>query len=321
MKKCALSTKVCEVMKRYVSTICLLWSVLVVMAGVYSPTTLPNPKSTDRHNYVCNPDGIVTDTDQRYLNQCADSLEQITGVELCVVAVESIGEMDAFDFCYELFQRWGIGKEGKNTGVLLFVATTSRDVRIMTGGGIEGILTDAVCNRIIQQSMLAGLKKGDYSQALCAGALHIYEICTDGEAPEELRNAASVTNRYGYADTDVDTGWSDVGIWFFIAFLLGGLALLMWLAIRPKRCPRCGQRELRKTSSRIVRAASYTHAGAGIYTYRCNACGYEQEQNFIIPKKTRSYTSGGSGGGFGGGFSSGSFGGGSTFGGGAGGKF
>lgn len=307
-------------MKRIYGLISLVWVSVVAMAGTYSPATLPNPKTADRHNYVCNPDGLVTEEDVRYLNRCAAGLESGTGVELCVVAVESIGGYDAFDFCYEVFQRWGIGKEGKNTGVLMLVAKESREVRIMTGGGIEGVLTDAVCNRIIQQTMMSGLKAGDYSGALCAGALRIYEVCTDGDAPEELRNASSVTNRYGYADEDDTPDWV---IWVCIALGLGGLILLFWLANRPKRCPQCGKRELRKTASRVVRAASYAHAGQGVYVYRCRHCGYSREQTFVIPKKTRAYVTGGTGrgGGFGGGFSGGSFGGGSTFGGGAGGRF
>ena len=119
---------------------------ILVQAMVYTPTSLPNPKAQDISNYVCNPDEIVASSEVLFLNRLARQLEDSTQVELCVVAVNSIGEIDAFDFCYEVFQRWGIGKEGKNTGVLLFLAVESRDVRIMTGGGIEGILTDAVCH-------------------------------------------------------------------------------------------------------------------------------------------------------------------------------
>ena len=121
----------------------------MAQATVFTPTTLPNPKVQDQRNYVCNPDEIVATNEVIFLNRLARQLEDSTQVELCVVAVNSIGEMDAFDFCYEVFQRWGIGKEGKNTGVLLFLAVESRDIRIMTGGGIEGILTDAICNEII----------------------------------------------------------------------------------------------------------------------------------------------------------------------------
>lgn len=287
----------------------------IVSATTYTPTTLPNPKQSGQENYVCNPDDIITTDDVKYLNQCALQLEQNTDVELCVVAVNDIGECDAFNFCYELFQRWGIGKEGKNTGVLLFLALDSHDIRIMTGGSIEGILTDAICNKIIRQDITPALQEEDYSAGLCQGALSIYETCNNGDAPEELRNAASVTNRYQYAEDEDDIQW-------FCIF--GVIAITLFLIIlhfltNPK-CPKCGKRKLQKVKSTIISQATYRHSGQGIATYRCKCCGNELEKPFTIPQKTRVYISGG-GHGTGGGFSGGSFGGGSTFGGGAGGKF
>ena len=160
-------------MKRLNLILVLILLGFVAQAAVYTPTSLPNPKAQDIHNYVCNPDGIVETNEVLFLNRLARQLEDSTMVELCVVAIESIGETEAFDFCYEVFQRWGIGKEGKNTGVLLFLAVESRDIRIMTGGGIEGVLTDAVCSKIIQQTAIPPLRNGDYSDGLALSALRI----------------------------------------------------------------------------------------------------------------------------------------------------
>ena len=211
---------------------------ILVQAMVYTPTSLPNPKTHDADNYVCNPDEIVADSELLFLNRLAQQLEDSIQVELCVVAVNSIGEIDAFDFCYEVFQRWGIGKEGKNTGVLLFLAVESRDVRIMTGGGIEGVLTDAVCHTIIQETMISPLRNADYSDALALGALRIYEICTDDTASEELLQMTSATNRYHYADESEENVWLElvyfVGVPCIIFVLIIGLLLI------PKKCPKCG---------------------------------------------------------------------------------
>ena len=294
----------------------LLVITVAVTANAYSPTTLPNPKQGGQGCYVCNPDSIITAEDVQYLNQCAQRLEQNTDVELCVVAVKDIDGQDAFDFCYELFQRWGIGKKGKNTGVLLLLAVNSRDIRIMTGGSIEGILTDAICDKIIRQDITPALQQGDYSAGLCQGALRIYEVCNDGDAPEELRNAASVTNRYNYAEEEEDDWRSIVAV--SVGFLL--IYFLCLHLLMNRKCPRCGKRKLRKVKSTVVNPATYRHSGTGLALYQCKCCGYQKEKTFVIPQKTRVYVSGGSGG-HGGGFSGGSFGGGSTFGGGAGGKF
>ena len=294
---------------------------VLVQAMVYTPTSLPNPKVQDRGNYVCNPDEIVASSDVVLLNRLARQLEDSTQVELCVVAVNSIGEMEAFDFCYEVFQRWGIGKEGKNTGVLLFLAVESRDVRIMTGGGIEGVMTDAVCHSIIHETMMQPLRNVDYSDAMALGALRIYEVCTDGAAPEELRQMTSATNRYHYVDESEENEWME--LFYFVGLPCIIFALIIVLLLLPKKCPKCGKRSLRKTSEQIINRATTRKEGLGVRSYCCKHCGHQEQMTYIIPKEIPTVVLGGgtSRGGFGGGSFGGGFGGGSTFGGGAGGKF
>ena len=90
-------------MKRLQLSILFILFGFVAQAAVFTPTTLPNPKAQDHRNYVCNPDEIVATNEVMFLNRLARQLEDSTQVELCVVAVNSIGEMDAFDFCYEVF--------------------------------------------------------------------------------------------------------------------------------------------------------------------------------------------------------------------------
>ena len=217
-------------MKKYLKiALFLLFLPISLAAAVYTPASVPNPKDQGQNSYVANPDALIADSDVVFLNRCAVSLYRQTQVEMAVVALQSIGETDAFDFAYELFQRWGIGGEGKNTGVLVLFAEESRDVRIMTGVGIEGVLPDAKCSRIIQEAMIPAFRKGDYGGGLCLGALQIYETCTDGEAPEELRNAKSVTNRGQYADSDDQ---EDSEFWVSLVVLIVFIAFLIWVSSR-----------------------------------------------------------------------------------------
>ena len=309
-------------MKRIHLLVISLLLAFVAQAAEYTPVTLPNPKAQDRSNYVANPDHIIAGEEVLFLNRLARQLEDSTQVELCVVAVNSIGEMDAFDFCYELFQRWGIGKEGKNTGVLLFLAVESRDIHILTGGGIEGILTDALCNEIIQQTMMTPLRNADYSDAMALGALRIYELCTDGDAPQELCQMTSATNRYHYA-TNAETENSILEWIIAIGVFVVILVVFSIVNFFPKKCPKCGKRGLVQKREKVIQRATMHREGTGVLVYCCKYCGHTDEKTYVIPRKTPTViiSGGGSRGGFGGGSIGGGFGGGSTFGGGAGGKF
>lgn len=264
----------------------LLWLVAstCMWAETYTPTDVPNPKTENRQYYVANPDDILADSSVIWLNTCASMLESKTNVEMCVVALESIGDAESFDFAYELFQRWGIGRKGQNTGVLILFVLDSHDLRIMTGTGIEGVLTDAKCSQIMHDDMFPAFRAGDYDAGICLGALDIYETCTQGEAPEELLTIRSVTNRGQYAEDE--DAWTTED-WIIAAAIIIFILILVWSSSKGNKGGHSGHSG---------------HSGGPIFM----GGGFD----------------GGFGGGsFGGGGFGGSFGGGSTSGGGAGGKW
>ena len=199
--------------------ICFLLLGVMTMSAAYTPQSVPNPKQQGQEQYVANPDTLLNDSDVVFLNRCALRLEEATHAELCVVALRSIGDEDAFDFSYELFQTWGIGRQGQNTGILILFVLDSHDIRIMTGTGIEGVLTDARCAQIIRDDMTPAFRENDYGGGLCRGVLRIYETCTDGVAPEELLNMKSVTNRGGFAsESNDENSWA--GFIILLIFLV-----------------------------------------------------------------------------------------------------
>ena len=158
----------------------------------------------------------------------------------------------------------------------------SHDIRITTGVGMEGILPDARCSQIIHDDMIPAFRRGDFGGGLCLGALRIYETCTNGEAPEELLNTKSVTNRGQYAEEDDADGW----------VVFAALAIIIFIVIIIIFFDKKGGGKSRGR-----------HSGGGTPTIFTSGSDF-----------------GGSFSG-GGGFSGGSWGGGSTFGGGAGGKW
>lgn len=232
---CNFAADMCKRLLTYLF-LTLTW---MAQAAVYTPSSVPDPKANGQQCYVANPDAIIAETDVAFLNRCAGMLEQKTQVEMAIVAVGSIGDYSAFDFAYELYQRWGIGRKGKNTGVLVLFAEQSHDIRIMTGVGMEGVLPDAKCSRIIQEQMIPAFRQGDYGGGLCMGALRIYEICTEGDAPEELLSMQSVTNRGGYESADDE---EDAGFWVVLVLVILLVIFLIWLSSKGGKGGHSGSR-------------------------------------------------------------------------------
>ena len=282
----------------------------IVFATPYTPSTVPHPRQWNASAFVSNPDAILTTAEASAIQQVAVQLNQATGVELVTVALRDIGYADAFDFALELFNRWGIGARGRNNGVLIFLALESRDIQIITGGGIEGLLPDAACSRILHDQMIPLLSEGRYAEGLLAGNKAIALRLTDQRAMEELL--------LGYKRKPVTASpWQELSIFSLIVALLA--LIYYWCA---PRCPKCRKKGI-KVRTEMLEQATYKHSGLGIKHYTCPCCGHTWEKKFKTPKapKPTVYTHG-SGSSFGGGgFHGGSFGGGSSFGGGAGGKF
>ena len=283
---------------------------------VITPDNLPKVHIADRTQYVCNPSGILSQQACDSINTWLYALEQQTGIETVVAAVPSIGEVECFDFCHELLNSWGVGKKGKDNGLVVLLVIDQRCVQFYTGYGLEGVLPDAICKRIQTRDMLPYLRDNRWDDGMMAG---MKSVCA--------RLDGSMEN-----DTEADDDLG--GLLVFVALMFGAVALCLffaWLAAyRASRCPHCGKHELKRITSRIA----YRRGGiiAKDVTYLCSHCGNQ------VVKRENSYDQnyrgrGGSGpvifgggsfggGGFGGGGSfGGSFGGGMGGGGGAGSHF
>lgn len=89
-----------------------------------------------------------------------------TSTQIVVVTIESLEGADPFQYSVELAQKWGIGGNANDNGVLLFVSEQDRAVRIQTGYGAEGFLPDALAKRIIDTDILPAFRQGNYYQGI-----------------------------------------------------------------------------------------------------------------------------------------------------------
>lgn len=119
---------------------------------------------------------VMSKTAVQQLERVLSELEERTTAEVAVVTVTSIEGGDVERAAVELFQGWGIGKKGKDNGVLILCAIDNRRVRIEVGYGLESVLTDAMSGRIIRERMVPRFRVKDYSGGLLDGTLTVVSI-------------------------------------------------------------------------------------------------------------------------------------------------
>ena len=136
---------------------------------VYTVDNLPKVHLQNKMQYVCNPAGILSQAACDTIDTMLHALEQQTGIETVVAIVPSIGDMECFDFCHQLLNQWGVGKKGKDNGLVILLVTDQRCIQFYTGYGLEGVLPDAICKRIQTKYMIPYLKDGNWNEGMVAG--------------------------------------------------------------------------------------------------------------------------------------------------------
>ena len=154
-------------MKRFIS-IALFLCVLVSLQAqeIYTTQNIPKVHLQDKTRYVCNPAGILSASACNEIDRMLYALEQQTGIETVVAVVPSIGNEDCFDFSHRLLNEWGVGKQGKNNGLVILLVTDQRCIQFYTGYGLEGDLPDAICKRIQTRDMIPYLKDGNWDAGM-----------------------------------------------------------------------------------------------------------------------------------------------------------
>ncbi len=122
--------------------------------------------------YVSDFAGVVNASDRTQLERYCATVEQATGAQMAIVTITTLGQEPIEDFANELFRSWGVGKKGKDEGVLLVLAVRDRRSRVEVGYGLEPVLPDGFAGSVLRE-MRPSLRNEQYGPALIAGAAEI----------------------------------------------------------------------------------------------------------------------------------------------------
>lgn len=256
--------------------ITLLFALLFIALGVvtardYSVDDVPNVQIQSRYNFVSNPDGILSSAAVARIDSICYALKVSDIAQVAVVAVDQIIDKgtgqsaDPFNFAYQLFSEWGVGREGRDNGVGILLVGDQRQIRFVTGRGVEGVLPDAICKRIQTQYMLPYFRQGDYSAGMVSGIRVMENLLVNSE----LNQGGSDY----YPEAGSANGGMSVLSILTILFFIVGLPIIysMISYYRNSKCPKCGKMGYHPVSERIVqRGDSFDLVD---YTYRCPHCG------------------------------------------------
>ena len=128
--------------------------------------------------YVNDFEDLFTDEQERYLERLIADYEKQSTNEIVIVTLSPYMAYDVdFDkYALYLLNKWGVGKKGKNNGILIAISEGLKRMRIQNGYGIEAVLSDQQTKQIIDQLFIPRFKRGDYYKGVLDGVTEIMKI-------------------------------------------------------------------------------------------------------------------------------------------------
>ncbi len=125
---------------------------------------IPEPMSPPRlvNDYT----GILSQNQFRHLEQKLENFNDSTSTQIVVAIVKSLNGLTKEEFADQLGEKWGVGQKGKNNGIVILVKPKYQneggETWISTAYGLEGVIPDAICKRIVEKEMIPYFAAGDY---------------------------------------------------------------------------------------------------------------------------------------------------------------
>ena len=139
----------------------LLW--LLPLLGASAQSIPPRPSPPRLVNDLA---GLMQGGEADALEQKLVTYNDSTSSQIAVVTVPNLDGDDIADYAQKLYEAWGIGRKGKNNGILILVAKQEHTARIQTGYGLEGAVPDALAKRIISNVLVPAFRQNQYYAGL-----------------------------------------------------------------------------------------------------------------------------------------------------------
>jgi len=160
--------------------------------------------------------GMLSSETIRRLEADLVNLEKSDSTQVVVLTIPSLKGEVLEEFSIKVAEKWKIGQEKTDNGVILLISKEDRKLRIEVGRGLEGKLTDLVSGRILRDEIKPKFKTGDFQGGVKSGVAAIISA-VKGEY-----KAKSGTGKKANSSSDL---LSMLGVFLFFGFIFLSIAI------------------------------------------------------------------------------------------------
>ena len=117
--------------------------------------------------------GLLNDNTKRQLSISLQSLKQQQNVQLQVYVTKSLQGEEIESAAIKLFDKWKLGDEKTDKGLLFLIAPNEKRIRIEVGQGLEGDIPDVIAKRIIADVVRPYFQRKEFNLGVIQGVAAI----------------------------------------------------------------------------------------------------------------------------------------------------
>ncbi|WP_158009628.1 TPM domain-containing protein [Tenacibaculum todarodis] len=131
-----------------------------------------NTDQTSVYDYV----NLLSPSEKKSLENKLIKYSDSTSTQIVVAIIKSTeGENIAY-LAANWGEKWGIGQENEDNGILMLLAEDDRKITIATGKGTEHLMTDYTSRQIIERVILPEFRNGSYYRGLDKGSDSVFKV-------------------------------------------------------------------------------------------------------------------------------------------------
>jgi uncharacterized membrane protein YgcG len=150
---------------------------LLLFISTIAVALVPVPAFTSK---VIDLSGALSSSQIASLEHSITAFESNKNSKIAILVIPSTKPESIEEYSLRTVEQWQLGRKKINDGVLLLIATEDRALRIEVGYGLEGILTDESCQRIISEIISPELKAKNIYAGINKGILQIMTVINSG---------------------------------------------------------------------------------------------------------------------------------------------
>lgn len=153
--------------------------------------SVPNPRRS-YGGWVTDMANILAPETEAELNRQISALEASNRSEMAVVTVPDVApSKNPKAFATQLFNTWGIGKQGQDNGILLLVSNSDRRVEVVTGRGFSTLLPDTQVSNILRSEVIPKFKQGQFDAGVLAGTQSLISRVSQTSSQQASHNTST----------------------------------------------------------------------------------------------------------------------------------